>query len=57
MKIRSPTKSDIPAMTELLRQLFSVEADFTPDADKQFRGLEKQNPGFPIPEIPFGEFV
>ena len=40
MKIRTATKEDIPAMAELLHQLFAIEIDFTPDYAKQVRGLE-----------------
>ena len=40
MNIRTATKEDIPALAELLHQLFAVEVDFTPDYDKQTRGLE-----------------
>lgn len=38
--IRAAQLSDIPALTALLHQLFSIEQDFTPDADKQRAGLE-----------------
>lgn len=40
MKIRTATKNDIPAMAELLHELFAIEVDFTPDYDTQCRGLE-----------------
>ena len=40
MNIRTATKEDIPAMAELLHQLFAIEADFTPDYDTQVKGLE-----------------
>ncbi len=40
MEIRSATKADIPAMAELLHQLFAIEKDFTPDYEKQAQGLE-----------------
>jgi len=40
MEIRTATKDDIPAMAELLHQLFAIESDFTPDYQKQTRGLE-----------------
>ncbi|RLW52773.1 MAG: hypothetical protein B6D76_14475 [gamma proteobacterium symbiont of Stewartia floridana] len=33
-------RSDIDKMVDLLRQLFSIEADFNVDPDKQRRGLE-----------------
>ncbi|HEY0268057.1 MAG TPA: GNAT family N-acetyltransferase [Methyloradius sp.] len=32
--------SDIPALIELLNDLFSIEKDFKPDSEKQFRGLK-----------------
>ncbi len=32
--------SDLPAMADLLSELFSLEADFKPDCDKQLRGLQ-----------------
>jgi ribosomal protein S18 acetylase RimI-like enzyme len=37
--IRDAVAADIPAMVELLAQLFSIEQDFVPDAEKQGRGL------------------
>ena len=37
--IRPATAADIPAMTGLLALLFSIEADFAPDAAKQAEGL------------------
>ncbi|MBN2164299.1 MAG: GNAT family N-acetyltransferase [Pontiellaceae bacterium] len=40
MKIRTATQDDIPAMAELLHQLFAIEVDFTPDHVKQSKGLE-----------------
>ena len=40
MEIRTATQDDIPAMAELLHQLFSIEADFTPDYPAQVKGLE-----------------
>lgn len=40
MKIRTATKEDIPAMAELLHELFAVEADFTPHFPTQSKGLE-----------------
>lgn len=40
MEIRTATKDDIPAMAELLHQLFAIEVDFTPDYTKQACGLE-----------------
>lgn len=38
--IRPATRSDIPAMTQLLYQLFAIEADFDFSAERQQRGLE-----------------
>jgi ribosomal protein S18 acetylase RimI-like enzyme len=38
--IRSATRTDIPALLELLGELFSIEVDFTPDSAKQERGLK-----------------
>ncbi|MBV2123129.1 MAG: GNAT family N-acetyltransferase [Candidatus Thiodiazotropha sp. (ex Ctena orbiculata)] len=38
--ISSVQRSDIDKMVDLLRQLFSIEADFNVDPDKQRRGLE-----------------
>jgi ribosomal protein S18 acetylase RimI-like enzyme len=38
--IRSATSADIPAMVDLLRELFSIEVDFTPEPAKQQQGLE-----------------
>lgn len=40
MTIRRATQSDIPAMGQLLRELFSIEDDFTVDVEKQSRGLK-----------------
>ncbi len=37
--IRAAEKRDIPGMCVLLRDLFSLESDFTPDREKQMRGL------------------
>lgn len=39
IRVRRATNSDIEAMTGLLANLFSIETDFTPDADKQVKGL------------------
>lgn len=39
IKIRNAVHSDIEALVDLLRDLFSIEADFTFDADKHSRGL------------------
>lgn len=38
-RIRAATAADIPALVELLAALFTIEQDFTPDLDKQSRGL------------------
>ncbi|MDF7801557.1 GNAT family N-acetyltransferase [Pontiellaceae bacterium B1224] len=40
MKIRTATSDDIPAMAELLHELFAVEVDFSPHYPTQVRGLE-----------------
>lgn len=38
--IRRATSDDIPGMCDLLCELFSIESDFSPDREKQARGLE-----------------
>ncbi len=38
-RIRQANAGDIDAMTGLLQQLFSIEADFTSDPEQQRRGL------------------
>ena len=38
--IREAGYPDIPAMTELLMALFSLEKDFTPDREKHMEGLK-----------------
>jgi len=38
--IRRATSDDIPAMCGLFSELFSIESDFSPDREKQARGLE-----------------
>ena len=38
--IRRAGTADIPQMCDLLSELFSIEADFSPDRNKQARGLE-----------------
>ena len=45
--IRHARPSDIPAMTGLLGELFSLEADFEVDEEKQARGLARllEQPG------------
>lgn len=40
LKIESATLDDLPALTELLVDLFSQEADFVPDRAKQMKGLQ-----------------
>jgi len=37
--IRAARPEDIPGMTDLLAELFRIEADFAPDVAKQIRGL------------------
>jgi ribosomal protein S18 acetylase RimI-like enzyme len=37
--IRTAKPSDIPQLVELLKELFTIEADFVFDQDKQARGL------------------
>ena len=39
LTIRSAAERDIPALSRLLAQLFAQEAEFTPDAAAQARGL------------------
>jgi ribosomal protein S18 acetylase RimI-like enzyme len=39
MKIRTATQEDIPAMAELLHELFCIEVDFTPHYKTQTEGL------------------
>ena len=38
-RIRAATPADIPALIDLLAALFTIEQDFSPDAEKQARGL------------------
>lgn len=40
MQIRTPIPADIPALCQLLDQLFAQEAEFTPDRAAQQRGLQ-----------------
>jgi ribosomal protein S18 acetylase RimI-like enzyme len=40
IKIRPAQHADIESMLHLLEALFSIEQDFTPDKEKQQRGLE-----------------
>ena len=39
MCVEMETHADVPAMTQLLELLFQQEADFTPNREKQTRGL------------------
>ncbi|MEX1118150.1 MAG: GNAT family N-acetyltransferase [Terrimicrobiaceae bacterium] len=39
LQIESATLDDLPELADLLFDLFSEEADFTPNRDKQLRGL------------------
>ena len=39
LRIEPATLDDLPSLAELLMELFAQEADFTPDRDKQIRGL------------------
>ncbi len=39
LRVESATLDDLPELADLLFDLFSEEADFTPDRDKQLRGL------------------
>lgn len=39
LKIEPATLDDLPELTELLLDLFAQEADFTPNKEKQMRGL------------------
>ncbi|MFH2133975.1 MAG: GNAT family N-acetyltransferase [Pseudomonadota bacterium] len=34
------TEQDLPQLADLLTELFSLESDFTPERDKQLRGLQ-----------------
>lgn len=34
------TEADLPAMADLLHELFTLESDFKPERDKQLRGLK-----------------
>lgn len=40
MIVRHATHNDIPAMADLLSELFAIEDDFTVDTEKQTRGLK-----------------
>lgn len=39
VRIESATIEDLPQLTDLLHELFSQEADFTPNRSRQMRGL------------------
>jgi ribosomal protein S18 acetylase RimI-like enzyme len=39
VEIRSAREEDLPTLVELLAVLFSIEADFRPDGERQGRGL------------------
>ena len=39
LRIEPATLDDLSELTELLHDLFTQEADFTPDREKQLRGL------------------
>jgi GNAT superfamily N-acetyltransferase len=39
MRIRDATAGDIPALSGLLDALFSIEQDFTPNGERQMRGM------------------
>ena len=39
--VTAATPDQIPALCELLRELFSQESEFAPDADVQYRGLAR----------------
>ncbi len=39
IEIGSAAPADLPYMVELLAELFTLEADFRPDRDKQMKGL------------------
>jgi len=40
LRVEPATLDDLPELAELLHDLFSMEADFTPDQDRQLRGLK-----------------
>jgi GNAT superfamily N-acetyltransferase len=39
IRVRTAGEGDLPALVELLRVLFAIEADFRPDPERQRRGL------------------
>ena len=55
MNIRPATPNDIPAMAELLHELFAIETDFFPDFEIQSKGLalllEQDNSAILVAEI------
>ena len=40
VRIDFATTADLPAMADLLAELFSLESDFHPERDRQLRGLQ-----------------
>jgi GNAT superfamily N-acetyltransferase len=40
LRIEPAILDDLPALADLLQELFTQEEDFTPDRDKQLRGLK-----------------
>jgi GNAT superfamily N-acetyltransferase len=40
VRIDRARHADVPALSELLAELFAIESDFAPDREKQRRGLE-----------------
>lgn len=40
LRIEPATLDDLPKLADLLEELFTQEADFSPDRDKQLRGLK-----------------
>ena len=40
IRIDFATAADLPAMADLLAELFSLESDFHPERDRQLRGLQ-----------------
>ncbi|TAN41033.1 MAG: GNAT family N-acetyltransferase [Nitrospirae bacterium] len=40
VSVRPALADEVPALCRLLSELFEIEADFSPDAEKQARGLE-----------------
>ena len=48
INVRTATNADIEAMAELLAGLFSIEADFEPDTQRQAKGLAMMITCFPF---------